>query len=187
MDEFLLLVGDAAHTVVPSTGEGVSSGLEDCYILGQIIDESGKEDCFGKYNSRRNPEIQELMLYANFLNDSFHLTTPGEKFSRLIYGLLESVLRNYEWIKAIDVTDYLYGASSCRADSFTYIFEDWKRHQNRILPILRIIFYPIAFIIQQWKVLLLPCLLAYFYPTEATAAYEWLAEKLSTHSSLKAM
>ena len=191
MDEFLLLVGDAAHTVIPCTGEGVSSGLEDCYQLGKIIDESGREDCFGKYNSKRNPEIQDLMLYATYLNEYFNLTTPGERFSRLIYGLLESFLRTRKWIKAIDVTDYIYGASSSRADSFSYIFEDWIRHKDRILPPLRIIFYPIAFPLsfmqQQWRILLLSCLFAYFYPTEAAAAYEWLAQKLSTYGPMKAM
>jgi kynurenine 3-monooxygenase len=33
MDEWVVLVGDAAHSVLPPTGEGINSGLEDCEVL----------------------------------------------------------------------------------------------------------------------------------------------------------
>ena len=35
--EFVCLLGDAAHSVLPPTGEGINSGLEDCMILWECI------------------------------------------------------------------------------------------------------------------------------------------------------
>ena len=47
------MVGDAAHSVLPPTGEGLNSGLEDCNILGQVIDDGGN-DYFHRYNEVRS-------------------------------------------------------------------------------------------------------------------------------------
>ena len=35
--EFVCILGDAAHSVLPPTGEGINSGLEDCMILSECI------------------------------------------------------------------------------------------------------------------------------------------------------
>ena len=33
VSEFCVLLGDAAHSVLPPTGEGINSGLEDALVL----------------------------------------------------------------------------------------------------------------------------------------------------------
>ena len=90
------MVGDAAHSVLPPTGEGINSGLEDCYVLGQVIDDTGREDCFEKYNSKRRSDLSALLEYALFLNDAFHYTVPGERLARTIFTLLELLFKKNE-------------------------------------------------------------------------------------------
>ena len=53
--EFLLLVGDAAHSVLPPTGEGINSGLEDAVVLAECVRAGGGAP-FADYNARRTPD-----------------------------------------------------------------------------------------------------------------------------------
>lgn len=38
----LILIGDAAHAVTPVGGQGCNSALEDCEVLDQVLQRSGK-------------------------------------------------------------------------------------------------------------------------------------------------
>lgn len=49
-----LLIGDAAHGIVPFYGQGMNAGFEDCYVLNQLLDKH--EDDWSKVL----PEFQEL-------------------------------------------------------------------------------------------------------------------------------
>lgn len=54
----VLLLGDAAHTVVPFMGQGVNIGLEDCCVLAGLFEEHGDdlERVFAAVAERRLPE-----------------------------------------------------------------------------------------------------------------------------------
>src|SRR5262249_50790183 len=54
----VLLLGDAAHAVVPFMGQGVNIGLEDCQVLAELFDEHGAdlERVFATMTARRRPE-----------------------------------------------------------------------------------------------------------------------------------
>ena len=54
----VLLLGDAAHAVVPFMGQGVNIGLEDCQVLAESLDEYGSdlEQAFGAVSERQLPE-----------------------------------------------------------------------------------------------------------------------------------
>ena len=54
----VLLLGDAAHAVVPFMGQGVNIGLEDCQVLAELFDEHGAdlERIFATMTARRWPE-----------------------------------------------------------------------------------------------------------------------------------
>ena len=174
------MVGDAAHSVLPPTGEGLNSGLEDCNILGQVIDDGGN-DYFHRYNEVRSPDIHALMKYAHYLNDSFDIKTPGEGVCRGLYALIETVLRHCGLIRALNVPDNLFGYQSKCVKPYTQIFQDWERNKAVILNIVRACIYPPAFIIaavaktvqyllRRWKVFLLPSMFAFLYRTRAAAA-----------------
>jgi kynurenine 3-monooxygenase len=42
-DEWLVLIGDAAHTLVPFLGQGLNAGFEDCSVLIDCLDRFGPE------------------------------------------------------------------------------------------------------------------------------------------------
>ncbi|MDQ3072244.1 MAG: FAD-dependent monooxygenase [Bacteroidota bacterium] len=67
----LLLMGDAAHAVVPFYGQGMNAGFEDCYILEGLIDKYSEDwgRIFGSFYEERKPNtdaIAELAL-RNFI------------------------------------------------------------------------------------------------------------------------
>ncbi|MEX2484785.1 MAG: NAD(P)/FAD-dependent oxidoreductase [Brumimicrobium sp.] len=67
-EDKVLLMGDAAHAVVPFYGQGMNSGFEDCSVFYEMYDaHSGNmEELFEKYSEQRIPDanaIADLALY----------------------------------------------------------------------------------------------------------------------------
>jgi kynurenine 3-monooxygenase len=83
--EWIVLLGDAAHSVLPPVGEGINSGLEDTVILSSIINNTTHP--FNHYNTVRMPDIIALSQIAHYLNTS-NKSYPPEKISRLIFIIL---------------------------------------------------------------------------------------------------
>jgi kynurenine 3-monooxygenase len=53
--DWLALVGDAAHALVPFLGQGLNAGLEDCSVLAECIDRNPGDwaTALRKYNADR--------------------------------------------------------------------------------------------------------------------------------------
>lgn len=65
----VVLLGDAAHAIVPFYGQGMNSGFEDCTVLNQMADEVSEENLFEEFSKRRKPDgdaIADLAL-QNFI------------------------------------------------------------------------------------------------------------------------
>ncbi len=67
----VLLIGDAAHAIVPFYGQGMNCAFEDCRLLDRIIDENGTdwESTFVEFSTSRKADtdaIAELAL-GNFI------------------------------------------------------------------------------------------------------------------------
>ena len=68
----VLLMGDAAHAIVPFFGQGMNAGFEDCRVFGEMLDAHDDEDwteLFHQYEIARKPNgdaIAELAL-NNFI------------------------------------------------------------------------------------------------------------------------
>ena len=77
-----LLIGDAAHAIVPFFGQGMNAGFEDCRVLNQLLDHSSDwETLFSEFQKLRKPdtdaiaklaldnfiEMRDLVADANFL------------------------------------------------------------------------------------------------------------------------
>lgn len=67
-EDKVLLMGDAAHAVVPFYGQGMNAGFEDCSVFYELYDELHKDplSLFEKYSELRVPDgnaIADLALY----------------------------------------------------------------------------------------------------------------------------
>jgi kynurenine 3-monooxygenase len=65
-----LLMGDAAHAIVPFFGQGMNAGFEDCRLLNEMIDESDNwKNLFEEFQKRRKPNTDAIAQLAldNFI------------------------------------------------------------------------------------------------------------------------
>ncbi len=66
-----LLVGDAAHPIVPFYGQGMNAGFEDCSILNGMIDKYAMdwETIFEKFSTARKPDAEAVadLALQNFI------------------------------------------------------------------------------------------------------------------------
>jgi kynurenine 3-monooxygenase len=58
----VLIVGDAAHAVVPFYGQGMNCGFEDCSVLGELLDEFGSDwaQVLPSFSRQRKPNADAL-------------------------------------------------------------------------------------------------------------------------------
>jgi kynurenine 3-monooxygenase len=77
----VLLLGDAAHAIVPFYGQGMNAGFEDCTVLDRLLDELGEEnwgevlDQFERLRKPNTDAMAELALY-NFVEMRDHVADP---------------------------------------------------------------------------------------------------------------
>ncbi len=66
-----LLLGDAAHAIVPFYGQGMNAGFEDCRVLGQLMDDYGQDwsNIFERFQQERKPNADAIAELAkrNFI------------------------------------------------------------------------------------------------------------------------
>lgn len=67
----VLLIGDAAHAIVPSYGQGANSGFEDCSVLADCIADSAGDwrRAFARYEALRKPNAEAI---ADLALEHFH-------------------------------------------------------------------------------------------------------------------
>lgn len=109
----ILLLGDAAHAVSPSIGQGCNASLEDVFVLGQLLEQQG--DDWGKvlplFSQQRVPDahaLRELSDYSfprdrRLVFEFFLRLTIG----RVLHRLLPSVMQPFLFDLILD-TDLPY-------------------------------------------------------------------------------
>ncbi|CAG5132544.1 unnamed protein product, partial [Candidula unifasciata] len=93
-----VLLGDAAHAMVPFYGQGMNCGLEDCIVLNEILDKYGDdfEKALPEYTQLRHPDavaICELAMY-NYIEMRSKVTTRSfwlrKQLDNFLYWLFPS-------------------------------------------------------------------------------------------------
>lgn len=132
-EEWIVLVGDAAHSVIPPTGEGINSGLEDVLLLAQLMKSGSAENAFQTYSDARFSDIKALVTYAKYLN--LEARFPGEGGARLMFMIFEGMYCD-------SISKQLFGPDAAKRLPYGEIVGRWSRRKRWILPVCRIITYP---------------------------------------------
>ena len=77
----MLILGDAAHAIVPFFGQGINCGFEDCMILVDLIDRRGPDwaGVFAEFERVRKPNTDAIanMAVENFVEMRDHVADPA--------------------------------------------------------------------------------------------------------------
>lgn len=134
VDEWLVLLGDAAHSVLPPTGEGVNSGLEDARLLAGS-GTRGTGTWFADYERDRLPDLHALGEYAWTLKDNLARTDPAGAGANLILRILDSVATGLR-LPSARVESRLFGPDG-GTQPYREAIGPWLRQRRVLYPPLR--------------------------------------------------
>ena len=141
--EGVVLLGDAAHSILPPIGEGFNSGAEDCKLLLDTLREVGVAGHpFEEYNKRRLPDIHALNTLAVYLNSTSFLAPAPDRAAAMAASISATVLKNCGVYKTI-YQDYTFGRLSSTPMPYHTIVSRWRWQQWSIYSVARLIFWPI--------------------------------------------
>lgn len=97
-----LLIGDAAHAMVPFFGQGMNCGFEDCYELNELIEKYGTTSwdlIFGKFQKSRKKDTDAItqMAMDNFTEMRDSIANPKFLIRKKIDARLHKLYPD-EWI-----------------------------------------------------------------------------------------
>lgn len=92
----LLLLGDAAHAMVPFYGQGMNAGFEDCTVFGRILEQNHHnwEMALQEYSAQRWEDahaICDLAMY-NYVEMRDLVNRPSYRLRKLFDDLLNRVM-----------------------------------------------------------------------------------------------
>ncbi len=95
LDRRALLIGDAAHALVPFHGQGMNCGFEDALELAQCIDRNGLADpqaLFAGFAAERKPNADAIarMALTNYIEMRDRVDDPDYKLKRDIEAELQT-------------------------------------------------------------------------------------------------
>jgi kynurenine 3-monooxygenase len=88
-----LLIGDAAHAIVPFHGQGMNCCFEDCVELDAILDRCASwEAAFAQFYARRKPDTDAIaqMAIENYLEMRAHVADPKFQLQQALARKLEA-------------------------------------------------------------------------------------------------
>jgi salicylate hydroxylase len=101
------LAGDAAHPMLPFMAQGAAMGIEDGYVLGQVLDGAGDiADAFRLYENRRMGRTARVQREARANGEIYHMGRIAATARDAALGLLgpERLLARFDWLYGWGVT-----------------------------------------------------------------------------------
>ncbi|XP_060087509.1 kynurenine 3-monooxygenase isoform X2 [Heteronotia binoei] len=95
-DSCCVLMGDAAHAVVPFYGQGMNAGFEDCLVFDELMDQfqNNLSICLPEFSRLRVPDdhaISDLAMY-NYIEMRSHVNSKWFIFRKYVDNFLHAVL-----------------------------------------------------------------------------------------------
>ena len=117
VDKWAVLIGDAAHSPFPATGEGINSALEDCAVLQTSLETSGYvSDCLLDFEKNRLDDVRAL-------SDIAYSTVRPNLASRIQTVLLRPLSKRLGPTKE----DLMFGKMSENTKRYSDCVKIWKR------------------------------------------------------------
>jgi len=105
----VVIMGDAAHAMVPFYGQGMNCGFEDCLVFHSILDKhpNNVEEALTEYSKTRNPDAEAIIDLAmyNYIEMRSHVNSPLFALRKKLDGLLNMLFPNY-WIPLYTMTTF---------------------------------------------------------------------------------
>jgi kynurenine 3-monooxygenase len=117
----VVLVGDAAHAVVPFYGQGMNAAFEDCVVLDECLAEfpDNRERAFAEYFARRKENADTLadLAVENFIEMRDKTASRKFRWKKKLDHLLEGALPSVylPLYTMITFTRIPYAEAACRA------------------------------------------------------------------------
>ncbi|XP_004619072.2 kynurenine 3-monooxygenase [Sorex araneus] len=91
-----MLMGDAAHAIVPFFGQGMNAGFEDCLVFDELMDKFNNEFslCLPEFSRMRVPDdhaISDLSMY-NYIEMRAHVNSRWFIFRKNIEKFLHAIM-----------------------------------------------------------------------------------------------
>ncbi|XP_051869197.1 kynurenine 3-monooxygenase isoform X2 [Pristis pectinata] len=93
-----VLMGDAAHAVVPFYGQGMNAGFEDCIVFDELLDQFNNDlsKCLPEFSRLRVPDdhaISDLAMY-NYVEMRKHVNSKWFVFRKYVDNFLHFCMPN---------------------------------------------------------------------------------------------
>jgi kynurenine 3-monooxygenase len=116
----VVLLGDAAHAVVPFLGQGMNAAFEDCSVLMTCVSKyvSDTEKTFQEYSTLRKPHLDTLarLCVDNFLEMRDHVGSRWFLLTKKLSNVLHRVIPTYlPLYTMIEFTRIPYGDAEARS------------------------------------------------------------------------
>jgi len=136
-DNWLALLGDSCHAVLPAAGEGVNCALESAYCLAECVGnaEEPNSNVFEAYEAMRLKNVQALTQYAEYLQGGF-LAPPAEKGARLLVQISTGLLQKMG-IYGNSWNEQSFGKTATEITPYSEMLETWIKQTSPIFPVAR--------------------------------------------------
>jgi 2-polyprenyl-6-methoxyphenol hydroxylase-like FAD-dependent oxidoreductase len=96
----LVLLGDAAHPVLPYLAQGAALAIEDALSLGQVLETSSSDlvAAFHRYEELRRARVDRVQSLSRRYGWIYHARGPMRLARNFVLGRRKEVLRDFDWL-----------------------------------------------------------------------------------------
>jgi kynurenine 3-monooxygenase len=130
-----MLIGDAAHGIVPFYGQGMNAGFEDVRIFLELLKSNlSFEEVLSTYYISRKENTDAILQLAldNFVEMRDSVSQPSFKLKKKIENYLQKTFPT-QFVSAYRMVSFT-SIPYCQALKFAYAFEEWFQKEIRPIP-----------------------------------------------------
>jgi 2-polyprenyl-6-methoxyphenol hydroxylase-like FAD-dependent oxidoreductase len=100
----LVLLGDAAHPVLPYLAQGAALAIEDALSLGQVLEASPGDliAAFHRYEKLRRARVDRVQSLSRRYGWIYHVSGPLRLARNFVLGRRNEVLKDFDWLYGTD-------------------------------------------------------------------------------------